>query len=554
MAKKKATKKAVKKAAKKAKKPAKKAKSAKRKRKPPRAKADKRPKNRPTSRRPAVPTTADSTGLPALRVRMYRQGLGDCFLLTFGGGGDERHMLIDCGSLGSTTTKVKIKQVADDVLATINNGRLHIVVATHEHQDHVSGFSGTNGPMKQLQGKVDHVWLAWTENPIDPDAKRIVKFKHDLGTALTALAATMPDSPAVAHVADLLGFAGHDPSLMGASDFAKTVDEAMEFIRSGLGATTTYYEPGKVIEEPWLPGFRIYVLGPPRADESLADLGEHGSEDLYHVSLGQRSAAAMLHAAARGVEAGANSPDMAACEAALPFDRRFNGRGEDLLRSQYPGYLNAADDWRSIDEDWLNIAADLALQLDNMTNNTSLALAIERIADGKVLLFPADAQQGNWLSWHAPNLSWTISENGTERRVTASELLARTVFYKVGHHASHNATASRMGLELMAREDDLVAFIPVDRAVAMTRGKKGSWKMPARPLYRRLLEKCQGRVARSDLGWADDAALLTNAAQRKTEQELRDLFTTSEWNAWRTSQQSASHVEIEDLYVQYTLV
>jgi hypothetical protein len=32
-------------------------------------------------------------------------------------------------------------------------------------------------------------------------------------------------------------------------------------------------------------------------------------------------------------------------------------------------------------------AADLALQLDSMTNNTSLALAIERISDGKVLLF-----------------------------------------------------------------------------------------------------------------------------------------------------------------------
>jgi len=37
---------------------------------------------------------------------MYRQGLGDCFLLTFDVGGDEAHMLIDCGTLGALTTGV----------------------------------------------------------------------------------------------------------------------------------------------------------------------------------------------------------------------------------------------------------------------------------------------------------------------------------------------------------------------------------------------------------------------------------------------------------------
>lgn len=37
--------------------------------------------------------------------------------------------------------------------------------------------------------------------------------------------------------------------------------------------------------------------------------------------------------------------------------------------------------------------------------------------------------------------------------VTAHELLARTVFYKVGHHGSHNATLRALGLELMTNED-----------------------------------------------------------------------------------------------------
>ena len=66
------------------------------------------------------------------------------------------------------------------------------------------------------------------------------------------------------------------------------------------------------------------------------------------------------------------------------------------------------------------------------TNNSSLVLAIELVASGKVLLFAADAQTGNWSSWAGVN--WD------DHTVHTDDLLARTVFYKVGHHASHNAT------------------------------------------------------------------------------------------------------------------
>ena len=59
-----------------------------------------------------------------------------------------------------------------------------------------------------------------------------------------------------------------------------------------------------------------------------------------------------------------------------------------------------AQDWRRIDGDWAAGAAAFALQLDSDTNNTSLALAFE-LPGGRVLLFPGDAQVGNWESWHA---------------------------------------------------------------------------------------------------------------------------------------------------------
>src|SRR5678815_1205756 len=144
----------------------------------------------------------------------------------------------------------------------------------------------------------------------------------------------------------------------------------------------------------------------------------------------------------------------------------------------------------------------------------------------------------NWMSWHDLSFSVTPPGGGPAREVTTTDLLARTVFYKVGHHGSHNATASRKGLELMTAEDELTAFIPVDRAVALGRNPKGSWKMPAVPLYRRLLVKCQGRVARSDLGWAAKAT-----AAVSDEQAFQGLATDDEWRGWAGKQQSATHVD-----------
>ena len=103
------------------------------------------------------------------------------------------------------------------------------------------------------------------------------------------------------------------------------------------------------------------------------------------------------------------------------------------------------------------MAGALALQMDNDTNNTSLVLAIELIESGKILLFPGDAHVGNWLSWH--DYKWNVKEGTKNKEVSAKEILDKTVFYKAGHHASHNATLKALGLELM-KDKDLVVFIP----------------------------------------------------------------------------------------------
>ena len=338
----------------------------------------------------------------------------------------------------------------------------------------------------------------------------------------------------------LLGFFGEQDEALGAGYFAESVDAAMDFVRTRV-AKARHLEPGDLVEESWLPGFRFYILGPPRNRVALNEVGDHETDSLYHVAGGLRAGSQAA------VHIGALEP---ATEEEMPFDRRFRlGDGDPLGAAARKQYTESDAAWRRIDGDWLQSAGSLALQLDSLTNNTSLAFAVERISDGKVLLFPADGQLGHWLSWH--DIKWTVPD----RRgvVTAADLLRETVFYKVGHHASHNATAKEKGLEMMTRTSDLVAFIPVDRQVALKRNPKGSWQMPAVSLYRRLLEKCQGRVVRSDLGWADD---IKNAANAEVEKELKDIANEAAWKVYRKAQQAVDGqaVKVERLFIDYNLI
>jgi hypothetical protein len=66
-------------------------------------------------------------------------------------------------------------------------------------------------------------------------------------------------------------------------------------------------------------------------------------------------------------------------------------------------------------------------------------MTMNTVDSGRVLLFTAEVQVENELSWQ--QVSWKIGE----RRVTWPELLERTVFLKVGHHGGHNATSKQNG-------------------------------------------------------------------------------------------------------------
>jgi hypothetical protein len=298
-----------------------------------------------------------------------------------------------------------------------------------------------------------------------------------------------------------------------------------------LAKQERYAKPGETLPIPEVDGARAYVLGPPQNEKLLKqDLptkvrggGEHEYQETYLSGNSASQSFARSPALVGLTEEGSFWGQ----DVQYPFvftkeypphygwdPKKLKGRRAGKSRAEDPGgaalsdllreaYFDEKQAWRRIDDEWLRSGEELALNLDSDTNNTSLVLAFELGEPGKgpVLLFPGDAQVGNWLSWRDQK----YGTNGT--KFTADDLLTRTLLYKVGHHGSHNATLKNdsrnkalpagepYGLELM---DDIIAMIPVDRDAA-DRKMPTPWQMPHRPLYERLREKAARRILRADL-------------------------------------------------------
>src|SRR5262245_29082887 len=91
-------------------------------------------KKKPTKKSPLTPKGA------AIEMRMYNVGFGDCFLLRFPTSDGERRMLVDCGYHSQGVGKFKDAALVQQIKEDLKGEPLDVVVATHRHQDHISGY------------------------------------------------------------------------------------------------------------------------------------------------------------------------------------------------------------------------------------------------------------------------------------------------------------------------------------------------------------------------------------------------------------------------------
>jgi hypothetical protein len=493
-----------------------------------------KPTSSKTTGRKAAPRTAGKKAprqhaADGVRVRMYRQGLGDCFLLTFPRPKDGPfHLLIDCGLIsGVTPRRPTIMQEVAQSIADTTGKHLHAVVATHEHWDHLSGFLQAQAIFDKMQ--IDEVWLAWTEDPADDLAARLREGHGRALRGLRAVSERLQGMKAAGQASDRIhALAEHLDGLLGFFGASKTqtTRAALDYLAKGHPSKpkVRYHRPNDPpLTLPGVDGVRAFVLGPPHDEKLIKRINPTKTGQEVYELAGLAPDVAFLAPFGFGESDEADQRLQDQCQA---FDRLFRYPPDGApAASPFRGvYGDAAQAWRRIDDDWMQSAEELALNLDSDTNNTSLALAFELQPGGGVMLFPGDAQVGNWLSWE--QCSWPTDAKGGQP-ITSADLLRRTVLYKVGHHASHNATLRAKGLELM-ESPDLVAMIPVHHDMAVKKRWPG---MPFPPLLARLEEKAHGRVVRIDDGVPKQA----------------NGTSASEWKAFQ------GRVQEQELYIDYTL-
>lgn len=299
--------------------------------------------------------TAPAKGV---KVRMYRHGHGDCFLLAFPRDNDVQHpvyVLIDCGIKPGSQVKADIDDIVNDIKIS-TGGRIDIVAITHEHQDHVSAFSTIRDGRPIFDSiEFDQCWLAWTEDGSDILANSLRERFRD---TLVALAFAQEKVQALQGVDDglkdrlneLLGteigddgvappigtegaeilrrfrVAKQENPLLPAAALAdlalkgKTNKDAIAYVRGRAAAPVRFFRPeDDPIPLPGAPAIKVYVLGPPRDDKLLLDLNPKGSEEFKLAPAGTKMA---VGANARGF-AQAVAPEMDTESSASPFAMRY---------------------------------------------------------------------------------------------------------------------------------------------------------------------------------------------------------------------------------------
>lgn len=359
----------------------------------------------------------------SLTLRAYQVGFGDCFLLTFhyGARTHDRHVLMDFGSTGQSKASGAnlMVRVAEDIKKQ-TDGKIHAVVATHRHKDHISGFATNkkqNGPGDIIAScKPDVVIQPWTEHP---DARVDAQQAPTNLTGRQSFVQSLSNMHQVSEA--ILVEADRRKSALG-----KTLFRELQFLGEDnisnasavenlmrMGKRHYYLNYGsKSGLESVLPGVKIRVLGPPNVKQSK-DIKVQRSSDPDE--FWQFQAMANQFVIRKNPKVFPRARTYSA-RGAPPFTRWLIKRMRSIRGEQLLSIVRA---------------------LDKVMNNTSLILLFE--VGGKKLLFPGDAQIENW--------SYALGRPAVRR------LLEGVDVYKVGHHGSRNATPKTLWNGFKKRSD-----------------------------------------------------------------------------------------------------
>lgn len=346
-----------------------------------------------------------------IHVRMYNVGFGDCFLIDLPSDVRRRKVLLDCGyhsqGRGAFDDRSLVKQVKED----LRGESIDVVIASHRHQDHISGF-GEEDLWKDIG--VEEVWLPFTAREDAHDGDRSLAAWERVRAGVSGL--VEPSGTLRPEVRRCLSARRGDTAeleflLWNARQNAPGIHNLLHGMRraDGKRSLRRFLPEGKkdvpyTFESEALPDVKVHVLGPSRdpayrskrkVPASWAALGDTVSFDtLAEPPFGREWQVKNL------------PPKLPLSSRDLAMIRTFNA---DLF--------------------------DVASAVDGFLNGESLVLVLE-IGHARLLL-PGDAEVSSWMK---------ILEDPD-----ATALASSATFLKVGHHGSHNATPLVFAKEHLAR-------------------------------------------------------------------------------------------------------
>jgi hypothetical protein len=407
----------------------------------------------------------------SVRLRAYAVGFGDCLLLTvtYGSGPPDgrrnRHMLIDCGTAETMTAGPTLADVAAQV-AEHCDGRLDVVVGTHRHRDHASGFGDPEARriLRPLQPRV--VVRPWTDMPrarrtdpslgLDAHCRRFLTLLDGVHSQAQALPRLGFDDAAGARRAQLAATLGIRNGRAATLLEQWGRDGRAEYVRAG----------DTVVLDEEMPGVTVRVLAPPSGDRlpALVRPGEHWFQ--------------------------------LAADGELPslFDGQPSRAVTDALGMlAEPGGVGAAE-WllRTLHTRRVSQGLEIAEAFDDLAHDTSVVLLVT--VGNRTLLLPGGAGTGSWAQ--------VMDGSTTDPRLVRR--LAGVDVYKVGGHGARTATPRRLR-GLWERRDESAR--PLVSVLSSRRGVVGA--VPDDTLVSDLEEL--GPVHRTDelpdgVWWMDVAA------------------------------------------------
>lgn len=371
-----------------------------------------------------------------IQLRAYNVRFGDCVLLSFDAGGGQKNVVID---FGNAPSGVGNQGGRNDVFAPIakdiyqrTGGRIDVLIVSHEHLDHMEGFHSERSIFDKCQ--VGEVWMSIMSAPDYYTRYPDCKAEGRARTALLALArsweqtgrfARLPQSVQAMVANNVLSLANRD---------------RIDYLRKLVPRSRVrYLSRGSRVDVAALlgPRARVEVLAPEK--DASVYYGQHGSA--FWSGLQARCGVA-VHGARASTTASIDPRELS-----------------QLAEDEFEELQDAV---AAID------VADL-MAIDKAANNTSLVVRFT--VNGKVLLFPGDAEAESWSM------------------MAGKRLVGPVDFLKVAHHGSINGMpfegAGAVLAALAKPRRGTVALVSTCRGVY---GKTSETAIP----HHRLMESLKG--------------------------------------------------------------